>query len=135
MCSCDFTQSNIQNNEFSCRSIEDSVVFRAEVIYASFVYTADELVEFISEWVQTAPSLVVGPARSRVDVDSSCPTELDSFLSKDCVSTDQGDNLAAIVGGSIGGVCALLICTFTVIVVISLQKRKSGSFRYSHNNH
>ena len=60
MCSCTFTQDNIQNYEFSCRSIENTVVFRAEIVYASFAFTATRLVDVISQWVQSAPSLVVG---------------------------------------------------------------------------
>ena len=90
MCSCIFTKDNIRRNEFSCRSDENTVVIRAGIKYASFTYTAAQLVDFISQWVQSAPSFVVGPSMSRVNVDTSCPTQLDSFLSEDCVSMDQG---------------------------------------------
>ena len=119
MCSCGFTQANILNTEFSCRSSEDSVVFRAEIAYASFIYTADELLEFISQWVQNGPSIVVGA--SRLNVDSNCPTQLDSFLARDCVPTDQGetqgsDSTIAIIGSVFGSVCVLLI----VIIVMTL---------------
>ena len=86
MCSCTFTQDNIQNNEFSCRGIENTVVFRAEITYTSFTITAAQLVDFVSQWVQSAPSFVVGPSMSRINVDTNCPTQLDSFLSEDCVS-------------------------------------------------
>ena len=43
-CSCNFTDTNIPNPEFSCRSIENTVVFRAEIVYTNFgedPYTAD----------------------------------------------------------------------------------------------
>jgi len=43
-CSCNFTDANIPNFEFSCRSIENTVVFRAEIVYTAFgedPYTAD----------------------------------------------------------------------------------------------
>ena len=132
MCSCIFTQDNIQRNEFSCRSIENTVVFRAEIKYASFTYTAAQLVDFISQWVQSAPSFVVGPSMSRVNVDTSCPTQLDSFLSEDCVSMDQGktQSIGAIVGGVLTGVCVVFISTAIVIAVVFIQKRKQKSFRY-----
>ena len=135
MCSCGFTEANIQNNEFSCRSTEDSVdsvVFRAEIVYVGS-FTADELVEIISDWIQGGASIVAD--RTRHAIDNSCPTQLDSFRSEDCVSTDQGETLStgAIVGGILGGVCVLLIITSIIIVVILVQRRKLKSFRYVCN--
>ncbi len=104
-CSCAFTPDNIQRNEFSCRSIGNNVVFRAQIVYASATYTAAQLVDFVSQWVQSAPSFVVGPSMSRVNVDANCPTQLHSFLSEDCVSMDQSvtESIGAIVGGVIAG--------------------------------
>ena len=132
MCSCTFTQDNIQNNEFSCRSIENTVVFRAEITYTSFTFTAAQLVDFVSQWVQSAPSFVVGPSMSRVNVDTNCPTQLDSFLSEDCVSMDQGktQSIGAIVGGGLAGVGVVLIFIGIIVVVKLVQKRKLKSFRY-----
>ena len=129
MCSCGFTAANIQDSEFSCRSIEDTVVFRAEIVYVGS-FTADGLVEFISDWVQGGASIVTDGTRRAID--NSCPTQLDTFLSEDCVSTDQGETLStgAIVGGIVGGVCVLLIITSTIIVVIVVRRRKQKSFRY-----
>ena len=88
--------------------------------------------DFVSQWVQSAPSFVVGPSMSRVNVDTNCPTLLDSFLSDDCVSMDQGKTLsiAAIVGGGLAGVGVVLIFIGIIIVVKLVQKRKLKSFRY-----
>ena len=132
MCSCTFTQDNIQNNEFSCRGTENTVVFRAEITYTSFTFTAAQLVDFVSQWVQSAPSFVVGPSMSRINVDTNCPTQLDSFLSEDCVSVDQGktQSIGAVIGGVVAGVCVVLIFTGIVIAVLFIQKRKKKSFRY-----
>ena len=58
MCSCGFTAANIQDSVFSCRSIEDAVVFREEIVYVGS-FTADGLVEFISDWVQGRASIVI----------------------------------------------------------------------------
>ena len=65
-------------------------------------------------------------------VDNSCPMQLDSFLSEDCVSTDQGETLStgAIAGGIVGGVCVLLIFTGIIIVAILVRRRKLKIFRY-----
>ena len=131
-CSCTFTKDNIQNNEFSCRSIENAVVFRAEIVYTDFTYTAAELVDFVSQWVQSAPSFVVGPSMSRVNVDTNCPAQLDSFLSEDCVSMDQEktQSIGAIIGGALAGVGAIFIFTFIIVAVLFIQKRKQKSYRY-----
>ena len=128
-CSCGFTAVNIQDNEFSCRSIENTVVFRAEIMYSGN-FNADELVGFISDWIQGGASIVTDG--TRLAVDNSCPTQLDSFLSDDCVSTDQGETLStgAIVGGIVGGVCVLLISTSIITVVILVRRRKLKKFRY-----
>ena len=128
-CSCGFTAAHIQDNEFSCRSIENTVVFRAEIMYYGN-FNAGELVGFVSYWVQGAASIVADG--TRLAVDNSCPTQLDSFLSEDCVSTDQGEtlNTGAIVGGIVGGVCVLLIFTSIITVVILVRMRKLKIFRY-----
>ena len=93
-------------------------------------FTADELVGFISDWVQGGASIVVDG--TRLAVDNSCPTQLDSFLSDDCVSTDQGEtlNTGAIAGGIFGGVCVLLIFTSIITVAILVRRRKLKKIRY-----
>ena len=85
-CSCNFTETNIQNYEFSCRGIENTVVFRAEIIYTSLQqarYRADSLVTLVSAWTQSETSIVVDS--TRLDVDPTCPTQLGSFQDDDCV--------------------------------------------------
>ena len=128
-CSCGFTAAHITDNKFSCRSIENTVVFRAEIMYSGN-FNAGELVGFISDWVQGGASIVADG--TKLAVDNSCPTQLDSFLSDDCVSTDQGEtlNTGAIVGGIVGGVCVLLIFTSIITVVILVRRRKLKIFRY-----
>ena len=52
-CLCNFTETNIQNFEFSCRSIENTVVFRAEISYTSLHqarYREENLVTLVSGW-------------------------------------------------------------------------------------
>ena len=79
--------------------------------------------------MQSAPSFVVGPSMSRVNVDTNCPTQLDSFLSDDCVPMDQrkSQSIGAIVGGVLTGVGVVLIFAGIIIAVI---KRKRKSYRY-----
>ena len=59
-CLCNFTEINIQNYEFSCRSIENTVVFRAEIIYTSLQqarYRVENLVTLVSGWAQSGTSI------------------------------------------------------------------------------
>jgi len=138
-CSCNFTEANIPNFEFSCRSIENTVVFRAEIVYTAFgedPYTADGLVALVSTWAQSGTSISVDS--TRLDVDPSCPAQLESFEAGDCESetvTGQpaasGVNVAAL-GGAIGTVFVLLILVIAVLVVVILlqRTRKHKKFRY-----
>ena len=136
-CSCNFTEINIPNFEFSCRSIENSVVFRAEIVYTNFgedPYRADDLVALVTTWAQSGTTSI-NVDSTRLDVDSSCPTQLESFEAGDCESATAigpgGMNIAA-VGGAIGTVCVLLIVGSTIVVVIILvqRTRKQKRFRY-----
>ena len=135
-CSCNFTDTNIPNPEFSCRSIENTVVFRAEIVYTNFgegPYTADSLVALVSAWAQSGTTSISVDS-TRLDVDPSCPTQLESLEAGDCESAVTGEpgsiNVAAL-GGAIGAVCVLLIVVSTVLVVIILvqRTRKQKSFR------
>jgi len=129
-CSC---ETNITNFEFSCRSIENTVVFRAEIVYTAFgedPYTADDLVVLVSTWAQSGTaSILISVDSTRLDVDPSCPTQLESFEAGDCETT--GGTSVAVLGGAIGAVCVLLIVTGIIIVVIILvqRRRKHKQFR------
>ena len=132
MCSCIFTEDDIMETEFSCRSAENTVVFRGEIVYTSDRFTAEDLVGFISEWVQDGASIVVDGIR--LDVDSMCPAELESFSSEDCETMEETPatgggqesdaSLAAIVGSVLGGVCLLLLVILVVGVVCIVKRRR-----------
>jgi len=152
-CSCNFTETNIQNYEFSCRSIENTVVFRAEMIYTSLQharYTADNLVTLVAGWAQSETSIPVD--LTRLDIDPTCPTQLRLFQDGDCeltntpgtdttgtdsTSTDPtatvGGNVAtfASLGGAVGVVCVLLIiCSIIIIIFVVQRKKKHKTSRY-----
>jgi len=138
-CSCNFTEANIPNFEFSCRSIENTVVFRAEIVYTAFgedPYTADVLVALVSTWAQSGTSISV--ASTRLDVDPSCPAQLESLEAGDCesetVTGEPGGTSVAAVGGAVGAVCVLLMLVITVLVVVILlqRTRKWKKFRYGN---
>ena len=141
-CSCNFTEANIPSFEFSCRSVENTVVFRAEIIYTAFgvdPYTADGLVALVSTWAQSGTTSISVDS-TRLDVDPSCPTQLQSFEAGDCESeTVTGEPAAsgvnvAVLGGAIGTVIVLLILVIAVLVVVTLlhRTRKRKKFRYEN---
>ena len=140
-CLCDFTETNIQNYEFSCRSIENTVVFRAEISYTSLQqarYRADSLVTLVSAWAQSGTSIVVDS--TRLDVDPTCTTQLGSFQDDDCqlvltdpTGTDITGNVATVaaLGGALGVIGVLLIiCSIMLIVFVVQKKRKQRIPRY-----
>ena len=103
------------NFEFSYRSIENTVVFRADIAYTAFwedPYTADGLVALVSPWAQSGTSINIDS--TRLDVGPSCPTQLESFeaghYESETVSSEptaSGVNVAAL-GGAFGAAC---LCT------------------------
>ena len=132
-CSCMFDGDHIVNREFSCRSDENTVVFRGEIVYTSDgESTAGSLVVFISQWVQDGASIVVDGVR--LDVDSMCPAELESFSSEDCETMEEttgggqesDTSVGVIVGSVLGGVCLLLvILVIGMVIVLWWRKHKT----------
>ena len=151
-CSCTFSQANVQNHEFSCRSIENSVVFRAEIIYDNpdqNGYRARDLVTFVSAWAQSGTSIVVDS--TRLDVDPACPTQLESLQDGDCevprveatltptVNTEATitPNVNTIIfSAAIGGGCLILLLVIFIIVVaiilVRCKRRKESDKRYGN---
>ena len=153
-CLCNFTETNIRNYEFSCRSIENTVVFRAAIIYNGSQQgrnRAEDLVTLVSVWAQSGTSIVVDS--TRLDIDPTCPTQLGSFQDDDCELTDTTETVptriatngtdpsgtditgnvatVAALGGALGVIGVLLIiCSIMLIVFVVQRKRKQRTPRY-----
>jgi len=90
-------------------------------------------VAFVSAWVQSGTSIVVDSMR--LDVDSACPTQLESLEAGDCelptntVTTDlvNGSVSTIIVGAAVGG-CLLLVIVigglFAVLILVQRNRKK-----------
>ena len=145
-CSCTFSQANVQNREFSCRSIENTVVFRAEIIYDNpdqNEYRARDLVTFVSAWAQSGTSIVVDS--TRLDVDPACPTRLESLQDGDCRTEATTVNTEAtitptvntiIFSAAIGGGCLIFLLVIFIIVMaiilVRCKRRKESDKRYDN---
>ena len=91
MCSCNFNIDNIVEEVFSCRAstmhpnLEKTVVYRAKVTpqLPVSVTDANDIVQIIRTWIQSAPSIAVN--RLILNIDPNCPTTLESFDAEDCL--------------------------------------------------
>ena len=144
--SCRFTTSNIIDGTFSCLGLqgefEDTVVYRANITLqvSASITDADDIVAYISQWVQDEPSVVVNGITLALDPD--CPTMLDSFDSNNCVieepsnqtnpSPSSSSSSSSPFGIIIGVVAAAAVVIILVIVIIItvVYRRSKATYRY-----
>ena len=142
-CSCEFTSSNIIDDTFSCRGSQgefrNTVVYRAMITLQvpASVTDADNIVAVLSEWVESGPSVMVN--RVTLDLDSNCPTMLESFNSNDCeIPSDEtnpspsssSSSVGIIVGAAVAAVVIILLL-ITAVVIIIMYRRHKSSYRYA----
>ena len=142
-CLCKFTNSNITDDVFSCQGsqgeFEDTVVYRAMITLQvpASITDADSIVNILSDWVGSKPSVTVNGLA--LAVDPNCPTMLDSFDSSDCVipnranpssSSSTSTSVDTIVGAIVATVIAILL-VISVIVIIIMYYRHKSSYRYT----
>ena len=144
-CSCDFNSSNIIEDAFSCRGSQgqfrNTVVYRAKITLQmpASISDADNIVNIISDWVMSEPSVRVN--RITLDLDHGCTAVLDSFDSDDCIAPDQttpssssssssssSPPVGIIVGAAVATVAILLL--IIIIAIIIKYYRHKSSYRY-----
>ena len=148
MCSsCQFTTSNIISDTFSCRGsqgeFEDTVVYRANITLQvpTSITDADDIVTYISQWVEDESPVVV--KGNTLDLDADCPTILDSFASDDCVIVEESSNQTnpspsssssssspfdIIIGAAVAAVVVIVL--IIVIIIIVVYRRRKSTYRY-----
>ena len=100
------------------------------------------MVTFVSAWAQSGTSIVVDSMR--LDVDPTCPTQLESLQDGDCeVPTVEATAIPAvntiIFSAAIGGGCLILLLVIviivTAIILVRSKRRKESEKRYDtvHN--
>lgn len=156
MCSCNFNDDNIVEEAFSCRastvdpSLKNTVVYRAKVtpqVPVSMI-DANDIVQIIGDWVQSAPSITVN--RLIINIDPNCPITLESFDAEDCsgsvitttsssvqlplptIRPSSADNskssTGVIVGATIGAI-VIVILAMVVVVLTVLHCRLKSNYR------
>ena len=81
---CQLTVANIKDDEFSCRGrLTNFIVYRARIV-GTDVYSASGLVSLMQSWVGTGRASIAIQSSSRLHLDASCPTSLDTLRSPDC---------------------------------------------------
>ena len=150
-CSCEFTSSNIIDDTFSCRESQgefrNTVVYRAMITLQvpTSITDADNIVVVLSEWVESEPSVRVN--RVTLDIDSGCPTMLESFNSNDCEMPSDETNpslssssspssssssVGIIVGAAVAALVVILLL-ITAVVIIVMYRRQKSIYRYKLN--
>ena len=137
-CSCEFTSSNIIDDTFSCRGSQgefsNTVVYRAIITLQvpASITDANNIVDLLSEWVESKPSVRVN--RVTLDVDSDCPTILESFNSNDCEISSDGTSPSSLssVGIIVGTIVAAVVVVLLLItaVAIIMYRRHKSAYRY-----
>ena len=151
-CSCQFTIDNIVDESLSCRTSQYHIVYRAKVNLQVPVLEMDasDIVEIISSWVQTAPTITV--SGFRVTVDPSCPTKLESDYEENCFvmsttttsstlqrplpsvqpSSPNEDNskssVAIVVGAIVAGVIVIVLIV-VIFVITTLHCKLKSNYR------
>ena len=91
----------------------------------------------LSEWVESKPSVRVN--RVTLDIDSGCPTMLESFNSNDCEMPSDGTNPSSssssvgIIVGAAVAVLVVILLLITAVVIIVMYRRHKSIYRYKLN--
>ena len=145
---CGLTVANIKDDEFSCRGgLTKQIVYRARIV-GTDVYSAPGLVSLMQSWVGSGRASIMVQS-SRLHLDSTCATSLDTLKSPDCegggdftpkpptdssgkpITAPQSGSSGGASVGEIGGiavgvlVAALLAILIVLIVVVIMWKMKS----------
>ena len=146
-CSCELNLSNIVGDTFSCRGsqgdFEKTVVFRAMITLPvpTSATDADNIVDLISDWVQSNPSVTVD--KVILEIDPDCPAMLESVTADDCASEtppprqsspSSSSSSSLPVGIIIGGVVAAVIVLLLIIIIVGIviYRRRKSSYRYDN---
>ena len=146
-CSCELNFSNIVGDTFSCRGsqgdFENTVVFRAMITLPvpASATDADNIVDLISDWVQSNPSVTVD--KVILEIDPDCPAMLESVTADDCASEtppprqsspSSSSSSSLPVGIIIGGVVAAVVVLLLIIIIVGIviYRRRKSSYRYDN---
>ena len=81
-CNCTFDPGFIRPGKFSCRNTQGNQVTYRSTLVGGSVHTASNLLQFIKEWVQSAPALCT--ELFILDVDPNCPAQIQSLTDPEC---------------------------------------------------
>ena len=105
----------------------------------SSITDADDIVAIINQWVQTEPS--VGVNGVTLDIDSGCPTMLDSFAAGDCIvpsvqtnspsssSSSSSPPYGIMIGAGVAVVIIILLLIIVIVIIVVYRRHKS-TYKY-----
>ena len=131
---CGVTIANIKDDEFSCRhGLTTQIIYRARIV-GTETYSAQGLVSLMQTWVASDRASVMVKS-SRLHLDPSCSTTLDTLYAPDCsdgqgpisppISPPTASPLGHINGGEIGGIAvgAVIVLLLVVLIVVIMLKK------------
>ena len=156
-CLCSLPPSNIYDGQFICVDDPKQVVFRASIYGTLDNPDPSVFVDLLEKWIQEEENfLVIGSIR--LNVDQSCPAQIDSFLDPECVemgtsgqpvsdrlllpsatdkptqlaSTPKKDSmttLAYTITGAVIGVLLFITCIILLIIFLVCLMNKQANKR------
>ena len=143
-CSCELNLSNIVGDIISYwgsqGDFEKTVVFRAMITLSVPVSAtdADNIVDLISDWIKSNPSVTVDKVILEIDPDR--PAMLESVTADDCASetppprqsSPSSSSSSLPVGIIIGIVVAAVIVLLFIMIIVGfvIYRRRKSSYRY-----
>ena len=122
-CQCDFQESFISQGVFFCDEQEPTqIVYRANITsYGD--YSADQLLDFIEEWVNQGATITSGVAI--VTFDSDCPVRINDISDPVCAQTSTSvvtptltPSTLAVIAASVSVVVVIVVVTAAVIIIL-----------------
>ena len=139
---CDLSRNQVASGAFQCfqESANRAVTYRTQLLTQN---TTGNLIEYISSWVSTNPSVLVRAVL--LQVDGSCPLSVASLSDPECgavtepestfnIEVQQSIEWTYLIGGAVGFVVlvlALFCCVLVIILVpvMVLHKKLKKQYR------
>ncbi len=135
-CECGFTSSYIGNENLTCiPEANNQIVYTANITQYDDVFTTDKLIDIISEYIATNPSVSDGSLS--FSFNSTCNVQ---FVPGDEVcgvvpttnTTEETDSLLfIIIGVVLGALVAVTVLVIVIVVVCVILKYKNKKSKRS----
>ena len=96
-CNCGFQMNAIDDGEFSCQTMIGHVVYRSKINGTSDFRTANELLEYIEDWITSEGTFLLDDV-FRLRVSTSCPLRIQSVHQPECLGDTSESSCRSSMG-------------------------------------